>query len=124
MSSISTSSGEGSIRSSRRPDSMRCQARARLRFTTAALAESDAGRVAVAVDEMIVDHADGLHERVDDRRPDEIAAALLQVLRMPRDIAVSRRNVAHASRVIDDRPAVDEAPEMAGKAAAVAMISR
>ncbi len=51
--------------------------RAALRFTTAALAEGGAGRVAVAVDEMVVDHADRLHEGVDDRRADEIGAALL-----------------------------------------------
>ena len=81
MSSISTSSGEGSRRSSRRPDSMRCQARrARGSRVMVGFRCASAGMpVAAAIDEMIVDHADRLHEGVDDRRAAEIDAARLQV---------------------------------------------
>src|ERR1700733_799148 len=95
MSSISMSSGEGSSRSSRRPDSMRCQARSpdevggvagRAVFVTAVLldmpflSELGAGFVTVAADEMVVDHADGLHESINNGRPAEFKTTLRQIL--------------------------------------------
>src|ERR1700689_1165565 len=91
MSSISMSSADGSGRSSRRPDSIRCQARSgTLRATglarapnlsaTAAEPEPGASLVPMARDQMIVDHAGGLHESVDDGRAAEFEAALRQFL--------------------------------------------
>src|SRR5436190_23721095 len=100
MSAISTSSGEGLSRSSLRPDSMRCQARspvaAFLRPTMsgdvlglldivwlsrALLAVSGQSGVAMARHQMIVDHADRLHEGIHDRRPDELETARRQFFR-------------------------------------------
>ena len=75
MSSISTSSGEGSSRSSRRPDSMRCQARGAADALAAITVGADRRRLmAVAAHQMIVDHAHGLHEGIDDGRPAEAEA--------------------------------------------------
>ncbi len=86
MSSISTSSGEGSSRSSLRPDSMRCQARVRRLWSfghcaRTFLAELVAGGVAVTDHQMVVDHADRLHERVDDGRADEVETVAEQLFR-------------------------------------------
>src|SRR5580704_187264 len=111
MSSISTSRGEGSSRSRRRPDSMRCQARvSALLFRAPAVSVGMMGgwlgdlsailsigpiewcmistangcplcrnmrqsRMPETLYKMIVDHADSLHERVDDGRADELEAA-------------------------------------------------
>jgi hypothetical protein len=36
--------------------------------------------VTIAVDQMVIDHPGRLHESVDDRRPDELEAAALQLL--------------------------------------------
>src|SRR5580658_2972447 len=122
MSSSSMSSGEGSSRSSRRPDSMRCQARgsdagrvARLArcavSATAARPEFLARLMAVAGDNMIVDHADCLHEGVDDGRPAEFEAALCQFLG---DRARGRRLRRHLARgvvVVELRLAVLEIPQ-------------
>src|SRR5271170_1418377 len=75
ISSISISSGEGSSKSSRRPDSMRCQARA----PCAAAFLFDVflnGLMAIAGDEMVVDHTDRLHEGIDDGWAAELETAL------------------------------------------------
>src|ERR1700719_2211682 len=122
MSSSSMSSGDGSSRSSRRPDSMRCQARgsdagraARLSpravSATAARPEFLALRMAIAGDQMIVDHADRLHEGIDDGRPAEFEAALRQLLGdRARDCGL-RRHLASRFVVIDLGLAVDEVPQ-------------
>src|SRR5580693_4105299 len=122
MSSSSMSSGDGSSRSSRRPDSMRCQARgsdagraARLArcavSTTATRPEFLALRMAIAGDQMIVDHADRLHEGVDDGRPAEFEAALRQLLGdRARDRGL-RRYLACGLVVIDFWSTVDEIPQ-------------
>src|SRR5215472_10703301 len=132
ISSISMSSGEGSSRSSRRPDSMRCQARP---------AGSERGRrfgagrpvreiedavmvsarswlaaallhrlMTMAADEVIVDDADRLHERIDDGRSAEFETALGKLLgHGARDRGLGR-DLLCAAVVIDLRPAVDEVP--------------
>ena len=74
--------------------------------------------MAVAVDEMVVDHADRLHEGVDDRRADEIAAALAQILGDRLGDCGRGRHLAHRRAGVLDRPALDEAPDMPGEAAA------
>ena len=102
MSSISMSSGEGSSRSSRRPDSMRCQARgaalrtcrlgSRAVFAGIAVyfaASFGQAVVTVAVDQMVVDHAGRLHEGVDDRRPDELESAADDSFDIARESGVS-----------------------------------
>ena len=123
MSSISMSSGEGSSRSSRRPDSMRCQARGAsaptgfgLPAISAAVRCRAASRrrergVAVAVDQMVVDHADRLHERVHDGRATKFEASRGELLG---DRARQRRLGRHlrgGAEVIDLRHAVDEVPQ-------------
>src|SRR5580704_15234529 len=127
MSSISMSSGDGSSKSSRRPDSMRCQARgsdagrvARLArcavSATAARPELLALRMAIAADQMIVDHADRLHEGVDDGRPAEFEAALRQLFGdRARDCSL-RRYLACGFVVVDLWLAVDEVPQQLRKA--------
>src|SRR4051794_30624825 len=90
MSAISMSSGEGSRRSSRRPESMRCQARGGV--SSALLACGFVGmrsgrgafsedRMAVASDQVIVHETDGLHECVHDGGADELEAAPGKFLR-------------------------------------------
>src|SRR6516225_9442049 len=137
MSSISMSSGEGSSRSNRRPESMRCQARwaptaRRPRFAVgppapcgmprrpARLRGNDGDilaakflhrRVAMTADEMIVDHADRLHEGIDDRRPTKLETALRQFLRHRARHRGFGRHLANAAKAIDLRPPVDELPQ-------------
>src|SRR3984957_12276690 len=126
MSSSSMSSGDGSSRSSRRPDSMRCQARgsdasrvARLArcavSATAARPELLALRMAVAGDQMIIDHADRLHEGVDDGRPAEFEAALRQLLGDRARGCGLRRHLAGGFVVVDLWLAVDEVPQQLRK---------
>src|ERR1700722_16793273 len=122
MSSSSTSSGDGSSRSSRRPDSMRCQARgcdasrvARLArcpvSVMAARPELLALRMAIAGDQMIVDHADRLHEGVDDGRPAEFETALQKLLGDRARGCGLCRHLACGFVVVDLRLAVLEIPQ-------------
>src|SRR5580692_6974414 len=122
MSSSSMSSGDGSSRSSRRPDSMRCQARgadagcaARLTrcavSATAARPELLTLCMAIAGDQMIVDHADRLHEGVDDGRPAEFEAALRQFFGDRARDGGLRRHLASRFVMVDLWLAVDELPQ-------------
>src|SRR5580698_7765457 len=81
ISSLSTSSGEGSSRSSRRPDSMRCQARGASLPREGALPGGLGvgllgnllnGLMAMTGHDVVVDHADRLHEGIDDGWPAEL----------------------------------------------------
>src|ERR1700726_2243300 len=110
MSSISISSGEGSSRSSRRPDSIRCHAR-RLCVAPVLFADFLNGLMAVASNEMVVDHADGLHEGVDDGRPAELEAAPRQFLGHGARCRGFRRHLACGAEMIDLRPPIDEIPQ-------------
>ena len=68
-------------------------------------------RVAMAGNQVIVDHADRLHERVDDRRSDKLEAALRQLLRhSPRDRRF-RRNLPDGLEAVDLRLAAEEIPQ-------------
>src|SRR5208282_1634344 len=78
--------------------------------------ERPAGLVAAAVDEMVVDHAGRLHEGVDDRRPDEIAAAGAQVLGDRARLLALGGNVGETPPLRLDRPPADEAPQMTAEA--------
>src|SRR5262249_18560344 len=85
----------------------------------ARLSERALRRVAEAVDRVVVDEPDGLHERVADGRPDEAKAALLQVLAYRPGLGCLRRDLAERPPLADDRLAVDEAPEIGVEAASV-----
>src|SRR5262245_6190057 len=75
-------------------------------------------RVPIARDEVVIDHADRLHERVDDRRPDELEAALLQFFGdLARQLRLRRDRPARF-QMIEDRLAADEVPEELGEAQA------
>src|ERR1700733_6467052 len=115
MSPISMSSGEGSSKSSRRPDSIRCHARGPCGAVFLFGGFLD-GRMAVAGDEMVVDHADGLHEGIDDGRAAELEAALRQFLGHGARHRRLCRNLSHSAIAVDLRLAVDEAPQQLGKA--------
>src|SRR5436190_5914798 len=77
MSSISISSGEGSSRSSLRPESIRCQARSSGAMSARQLLHR---LVAVAVNHVVVHQPAGLHEGVNDGGADKSEAALFHVL--------------------------------------------
>ena len=62
--------------------------------------------------QMIVDHADGLHMRVDDRAADEFEAALLEVFAQGVGFFGSGRQIFHARKTILDRQAADETPNV------------
>src|SRR5215469_7487453 len=132
MSSISMSSGEGSRRSSRRPESIRCQARPPgcergnrfdagrpTRETEGAAMVSDRSwlgavllhrLVAMAADEVIVDDADRLHEGIDDGRSAEFKTALGKFLGYRARDRGLRRHLLCAAVMVDLRPPVDEVP--------------
>ena len=83
-----------------------------------------AGAVAVAADEVIVDHAGRLHESIDRGRADEAEALRLQRLG---DGLGGRRLGRHRleARVpVDLRAAVEEAPQEAGKARALLQLQQ
>src|SRR3990170_1310738 len=84
-------------------------------------AASSQPRVAEAVDRVVVHEADGLHERVAHRRPDEPETALLQILRERMRELRLRRQLGKRAPAADDRLSVDEAPEICVEAAAVCL---
>jgi hypothetical protein len=63
-----------------------------------------------AVHEMVIDHADGLHVRVDNRRPHEGEAAALQILAHGVGWGAASGDLPHGSSAILDRATVNEAP--------------
>ncbi len=67
---------------------------------------------------MIVDHADRLHEGVDDGRAAKFKAALRQLLGHRARGRGFGRHLAHGAVVVDLRLAVDEIPQQFGKAGA------
>src|ERR1700737_3758476 len=67
--------------------------------------------VAEACDQMVVDHAGGLHEGVDDMWADEFESGRHQFLRF---LDRERRRSRHAGgglEMVDLRPAIDEVPQ-------------
>src|SRR5439155_1433216 len=88
-------------------------------------AVEDAGRdrrieadpAAAAVDDVVVDEARRLHERVADRRPDETEAAPLQILAQRLRLGRLRRDLAECLPAVYERGAADEAPEIGVEAA-------
>src|SRR5579872_7009243 len=127
ISSTSMSSADGSSRSSRRPESMRCQARASAvacggglsrckASATAVLSELGDHVVPVAGHQMVVDHAGRLHEGIDDGWAAELEAALRQLFRHRARHGRVGGNLRRAAITIHFRTAVDKAPQQIGKA--------
>src|SRR5260370_42448686 len=63
-----------------------------------------------AVDDVVVDHPDGLHVRIDDGRADEGEATALQILAHGVGLSGASGNVPYGSPAVLDRATVDEAP--------------
>src|SRR5262245_31266382 len=68
-------------------------------------------RVAKAVDDMVVDQTDGLHEGITNRRADETKAALLQLAAQSARLPGLGRHVGQLLPLILNRPAIDHAPQ-------------
>jgi len=68
--------------------------------------------VAETPGDVVVDHARGLHVRVDDGAADELEAARFEVLAEPVGFPGGRRNVGVLPETVLDGPAVDEAPDI------------
>src|SRR5262245_24214287 len=77
------------------------------------------GRVPVAADHVVVDHAGGLHEGIDDARPDEFESAPRQLLRHRARNRRFRRHLGCRTETIDLRLAVDEVPDQPREAGAL-----
>src|SRR6185295_9022100 len=73
-------------------------------------------RVPVAGDEVVVHHADGLHEGVNDRRPTEFEAALFQLFGYFLRKRCFDRNLALGAEAIDARLTVHKIPQKGGEA--------
>src|SRR5436309_3100735 len=71
--------------------------------------------LAEAAHEVVIDHADGLHVRVDDGGPHEPEATAFQVLAEGIGLVGLRRDVLDGSGAILSRPPVDEAPLIGGE---------
>ena len=74
--------------------------------------ESAALGVAEAMDEVVVDHADGLHEGVADRRADEFEAALFEVLAHGVRFGARGGDVFERFPVVADRRSINKLPEI------------
>src|SRR5689334_3379607 len=72
--------------------------------------------MAIAADEMIVDHADRLHEGIDDGRPAKLETALRQFLGYCARDRGFGRHLTDAAKAIDLGTAVHEVPQQFGKA--------
>jgi hypothetical protein len=77
-----------------------------MRFISGKLFVPEAG------DEMVVDHADGLHVGITDRRADKFEATLEQIFAHRVGDFRPRRKFLHAFPAIDDWFAVHELPEI------------
>src|SRR5439155_17063811 len=63
-----------------------------------------------AVDQMVIDHPDRLHVRIDDRRTHEGEATALQIVAHGVGLGAARGDIAFGSPAVLDRATVDEAP--------------
>lgn len=61
---------------------------------------------------MVDDHAGGLHMGVDNRRPDELEAAPLEIFTQGVRLAAGGRIIFQGFKAIDDRLAANEAPDV------------
>src|SRR6185312_11032905 len=77
--------------------------------------ELRASGVPIARDEMVVDHADGLHERVDDGRPDEFKTACDKFLRYFLGQCRLCRHLSGRTETVELRLAVEMIPEQIRK---------
>src|SRR5260370_17488713 len=63
-----------------------------------------------AVDQMVIDHPDRLHVRIDDRRTHEGEATALQIVAQGGGLGAARGDIAFGSPAVLHRPTVAEAP--------------
>src|SRR5438128_2881771 len=63
-----------------------------------------------AVDQMVVDHAHGLHVRINDRRTEEGETAALPIAAQGVGLSGASWDFPYGSPAVLDRAAVDEAP--------------
>src|SRR5260370_39124445 len=68
-----------------------------------------------AADDMVVDDADGLQKRIDDRRPDEREAEPLEVFDDPIGEVCRRRKVGERFWMVDDPFAILPVPDVSRK---------
>src|SRR3954468_6198824 len=61
---------------------------------------------------MIIHHADGLHVRVNNRAPDKLEAALLEVFAQCVRFLRCRRQLLHAGDAVLNRPAIHKPPNV------------
>src|SRR3989442_11726911 len=61
-----------------------------------------------AVDQMVIDHPDRLHVRIDDRRTHEGEATALQIVAHGVGLGAARGDIAFGSPAVLDRATVDE----------------
>src|SRR5262249_23336090 len=73
--------------------------------------------VTKAVDEVVIDHTDGLHVRVNDRRAYEAEGPALEVLAHGVRLGAVRRDLLRLAPAVLDRATVDEAPLVGVEAA-------
>ena len=71
--------------------------------------------VSIAGGDVVIDHADGLHEGIADRRSDEGEAAPLEILAHGAGNLRLRRHLAHRLEAVLLRLVPDEAPDILGK---------
>jgi hypothetical protein len=68
--------------------------------------------MSAAIDKMIVDHADGLRESVDNCGAAELEAARFQVFRQSAGHVRFRGHLPHVPQIVLHRGAVDEIPQI------------
>src|SRR3569623_1004072 len=73
--------------------------------------------LAEAIGRMIVDHANGLHEGVADRRADELESEALQILAHGVRFRRARGNLVGSRPTVHERLAADKLPNVAGELA-------
>src|SRR6185295_10114031 len=65
-----------------------------------------------AVDRVVVDHPDGLHERIANRRSDEAEAARQEILAQRVGFGGSRGKISQRLAPVLDRPSANEPPDI------------
>jgi hypothetical protein len=80
--------------------------------------------VSKPVDEIVVDHPDGLHVRIDDRRTGEGEATAPQIVAHGVGLGAASGDIPYGSPGVLDRATVDEAPLVRVEAAELGLRTR
>src|SRR5262245_59278390 len=86
-------------------------------LNAAALSEAADIPISETVDDVIVDHTDCLHVRVDHRRPNEAEPTALQIAAECVRLGGGGGNLSHRAPPVLPRPAADELPAIGVEAA-------